>query len=151
IGRVAMGQRLFGIETEYALTALDDQGARLQQNGVLEGLMRNARRLFPHLPDEVYHGVFLGNASRLYVDAGGHPELSTPEGDTPGDVVRYVRAGDATLLRVADGIGTRRPARKTALFRGNVDYSGSGSTWGSHESYMLQASPSLLAKQLIPH
>ena len=146
-----MGERLFGIETEYALTALDAQGARLQQNGVLGGLMRNARRLFPHLPDEVSHGVFLGNASRLYVDAGGHPELSTPECDNPWDVVRYVRAGDATLLQVADGIGTRRPARTTAVFRGNVDYSGSGSTWGSHESYLLHVPPASVAKPLIPH
>src|SRR5262249_43606755 len=54
------------------------------------------------------------------------------------------------LLRIWDG-RTRCAARSLALFRGNVDYSGSGSTWGSHESYLVASPPGTLARQLIPH
>jgi hypothetical protein len=36
-------------------------------------------------------------------------------------------------------------------FRCNVDYSGSGSTWGCHESYLHRTHPASLPEQLIPH
>jgi len=146
-----VAERLFGVETEYALVATDGRGARVNQAVALEGLMQRARHQLPHLPDELSRGLFLQNAARFYVDAGGHPELTTPECSNPWDVVRYLRAGDAILLRLADGQGAARPRGRTALFRGNVDYSGTGSTWGSHESYMHRVDPALLPRQIIPH
>jgi proteasome accessory factor A len=146
-----VAERLFGIETEYALAAIDGRGKRVHQGQVLDGLMQSARRRLPHLPDELSHGLFLQNAARFYVDAGGHPEFTTPECSNPWDVVRYVRAGESILLRLADGLGGQRPRSAAALFRCNVDYSGTGSTWGSHESYMHRADPASLPKQIIPH
>jgi proteasome accessory factor A len=146
-----VSERLFGVETEYALCATNARGARVDHRQVLDGLMRNARNQLPHLPDELSHGVFLQNASRLYVDCGGHPEITTPECNDPWDVVRYIRAGETILLRLTDGHLARQPGGGTALFRCNVDYSGSGATWGSHESYMYSVDPGLLPKQIVPH
>ena len=94
-----MAERLFGIETEYALSVTDPRGVRVSQKQALDGLMRNARRLLPHLPDELAHGLFLQNGARLYVDAGGHPEITTPECAHPWDVVRYTRAGESIAAR----------------------------------------------------
>ena len=139
--------RLLGVETEYALGAGDARGASGRASPVLEALLRSARSQLATLPDQLSHGVFLQNGARFYVDCGGHPEFTTPECSNPWDVVRYIRAGEAILLRLAGTLGRRRPA----FFRCNVDYSGTGSTWGCHESYMHRADPALLPKQTIPH
>ncbi len=131
-----MAERLFGIETEYAFGT-----AGAQHQRALAALMRRAKRELPYLPDELADGLFLANGARFYVDRGGHPELTTPECNNPWDVVRYLRAGDAILLRLADG---------EAFYRCNVDYSGARSSWGSHESHLHRVENDLLASQMIP-
>lgn len=137
-----MAERLIGIETEYALSAIDGRGARVNHGQVLDALMRNARQRFRHLPDELARGMFLENGARFYIDCGGHPEFTTPECSNPWDAVRYIRAGEAMLLQLAD--------RRTSIFRCNVDYH-TGAAWGMHENYMHRADPHLLPKQMIPH
>jgi proteasome accessory factor A len=137
-----VAERLIGIETEYALSAVDARGARVNHGQVLDALMRNARQRFRHLPDELARGMFLENGARFYIDCGGHPEFTTPECSNPWDAVRYIRAGEAMLLQLAD--------RRTSIFRCNVDYV-TGAAWGMHENYMHQADPRLLPKQMIPH
>ena len=146
-----MAERLFGIETEYALGTADARAASRQHVQLLDALMRGARTALPHLPDGVSHGVFLQNGARLYVDCGGHPELATPECADPWDVVRYVRAGESILLRLARDHLPRRSKGRPAFFRSNVDYSGTRTTWGCHESYMHRADPARLPRQIIPH
>lgn len=146
-----MGERLFGIETEYAVAALDARGARVDQGRLLDGLMRRARLALPHLPDGLSHGMFLTNAARFYVDCGGHPEFTTPECSNPWDVVRYVRAGEAILLRLTEEGTEPRGHGRMEFFRCNVDYSGTCSTWGCHESYMHRIDPEALAPEIIPH
>jgi hypothetical protein len=143
-------ERLLGVETEYALGTADGHGASARAGPVLEALLRSARNRLATLPDEMSHGVFLQNGSRFYADCGGHPEFTTPECDNPWDVVRYIRAGEAILLRLAATVGGRRSGRP-ALFRCNVDYSGTGTTWGRHESVMHRADPARLPEQMIPH
>jgi len=143
-----VSERVFGVETEYALSATDGRGARVNHGVLLDGLMRKARAELPHLPDEHGHGLFLQNGARFYVDCGGHPEMTTPECGNPWDVVRYVRAGEAILLDVAT---RHRPNGQTSIFRANVDYSGTGAAWGCHDSYMHRAPPHTLPAQLIPH
>jgi proteasome accessory factor A len=144
--------RLFGIETEYALACLPHDGGTETRARVLGRLLDEARRTLPHLRDTSARGLFLQNGSRLYVDCGQHPELATPECTDPADLVRYVVAGERILATLAsavrDGGGARTEA---ALFRCNVDYSGAGTTWGCHESYLHRADPDLLATQLVPH
>jgi len=145
-------RRLFGVETEYAVAALDDTGAVLPRGRLSEGMLRGAPKTFPALRATVEAGVFLGNGSRLYCDIGDHPELAGPECENPWDVVRYLRAGDRMLLRLTEDVRRRRPSIAQArVFAGNVDYAGTRSTWGAHESYCHRADPAVLRRRLVPH
>ena len=146
-----MAPRLFGVETEYALSALDGRGRSLDRGEIIEDLMQRARAALPHLPDKFSAGMFLQNGARFYVDAGHHPELTTPEVSSPWDVVRYIQAGERILAELGAGGAARRRAQQVLFFRCNVDYSGAGSTWGCHESYMHTANPARLPAQIIPH
>jgi tetratricopeptide (TPR) repeat protein len=146
-----VGERLLGIETEYALFASDARGARTNPAQALDALMRNARRQLPYLSDEISRGLFLQNGARFYIDSGGHPEMTTPECGNPWDVVRYIRAGESILLRLADEKEGTRSTKRVALFRCNVDYSGGHTTWGCHESYLHRIDPKTLPEQIIPH
>ena len=147
-----MATRLFGIETEYAITALDSKGDDPGRgNEIVYRLLEEAKRRLVHLPDMHGHGMFLENGSRLYVDCGHHPELSTPECADPWDAVRYVLAGDQILAGLAAQLEAKHHGTQTLLHKCNVDYSGTGSTWGSHESYLHRANRAALPKQVIPH
>lgn len=147
-----MSDRLFGVETEYAVTGLKGPGAAIDRGHVVELLQEAAARALASAADLHSGGVFLQNGSRFYIDAGLHPELATPECTDPGELVRYVRAGDRILERVADRASSQLPAgTRIEVFRCNVDYSGSGATWGCHESYLHRAAPAALATHIIPH
>jgi hypothetical protein len=147
-----MTERLFGVETEYALTGLDARGQPINRDLVLHGLMALARARLPYIPDVTGHGLFLASGARFYIDVDDHPEFTTPECTTPWDVVRYVRAGERTLLRLASELVRRdRRLKEVVILRSNVDYSGSGSTWGTHESYLHRSNPRALPAHVIPH
>lgn len=144
--------RLMGVETEYALAGLGPGGVRLPESVVLSWLMRAAKAQLTHLPDYTAAGLFLENGSRFYADTGNHPELSTPECVDPADVVSYIRAGDEILRRLAAHLErSNGDLERVLLSRSNVDYSGSGSTWGCHESYMCARVACSLPDQIIPH
>jgi len=146
------GRRLFGVETEYAVTAVKGDGTVIPAMELAAAIQRAAERMLPSLPGSCEAGLFLGNGSRLYVDAGAHPEIASPECLDPWDIVRYLRAGDRMLQRLAEDVRSRNSVLKEArLFTGNVDYSGTGSTWGSHESYCHRVDPGLLRRRLVPH
>ncbi len=146
------GRRLFGVETEYAVTAVKADGTVIPAMELATAIQRAAERMLPSLPGSCEAGLFLGNGSRLYVDAGAHPEIASPECLDPCDIVRYLRAGDRMLQRLAEDVQRRNPVLADArLFTGNVDYSGTGSTWGSHESYCHRVDPGLLRRRLVPH
>jgi proteasome accessory factor A len=147
-----VAERLFGLETEYAFTALDSRGAGLDREEALGRLMRLARDKLSHLPDVQSNGIFLQNGSRFYIDHGLHPELSTPECANPWDAVRYILAGERILADLADNLVANKDQISEAMFfRCNVDYSGTQSTWGCHESYLHRADPAVLPQQLMPH
>lgn len=144
-----MPPRVFGLETEYAVAELRSGG---RQVGFLGRLMELAAAHLPHLPGHCDSGLFLVNGSRFYLDAG-HPELATPEVQDPWDAVRYVKAGDRIMLDLAAAVRSESPWLKPLFLRGNVDYSGAGTTWGCHESYLHESKldGGELAAQLIPH
>lgn len=147
-----MTDRLFGIETEYALTGLDGRGEPIDREIVLQQLMALARARLPHIPDVTGRGLFLATGARFYIDVPDHPEFTTPECTTPWDVVRYVQAGERTLLRLAtELVGRARRIAEVVILRSNVDYSGTGSTWGTHESYLHRSNPRALPAHVIPH
>ncbi len=145
-----MRDRLLGLETEYALTALGRNGEPLDRTAFLCDLVPAARRRFATLLDGV-GGVFLENGSRFYVDCGGHPEVSTPECTRPDDAVCFAKAGDCMLLELARGLEQARPGTRVVVLRNNVDYSGSRTTWGSHESHLCTSDPEEMPAHLTAH
>lgn len=143
---------LFGLETEYAFAALSPSGEPLERMEVLNKMFALARERVPSVPAGRGHGVFFGNAMRGYVDAGHHVELCTGECTTPGEVVRYVEAGDRILTMLAAAVVEENPhIGRVVLSRSNIDYGGSGTTWGCHESYNHKCRPDDMPKELIPH
>ncbi len=147
-----MAHALFGLETEYAFSALDPIGESLDRMEVLNTVFRLARERVPSLPAGRGHGLFLGNGMRAYVDAGCHVEVCTGECTTPGEVVRYVEAGDRILTKLAAAAVADDPSLgRVILSRSNVDYGGSGATWGCHESYNHRSDPQMFPREIIPH
>lgn len=143
---------LLGVETEYAITGLTRSGGSVDRTLLTERLLSAARKRCRHLPDGRGSGLFLANGARVYVDVGAHPEIATPECSDPWEVLRYIRAGEL-LMR---DLGARVLAEESDLaaltvFRCNVDYGGSGTTWGCHESYLHRCNPAILPTQLVPH
>lgn len=147
-----MARRIIGIETEYAFMVEVRRGHHLSRGPILTKILEHARARLPHFRDLTGLGIFLGNGARFYVDAGMHPEMCTPECTDPWEVVRYVKAGEQILEDlVADIRPTIPPQADPHFLRGNVDYSGSGTSWGCHESYLHKADTQTLPEQIIPH
>ena len=136
-----MGHRLFGVETEYALNGM--KGRREVDRGTLvHQLLEVGSKSLVHLPDLSSSGMFLENGARLYLDCGLHQEYATPECSNPWDVVRHIEAGHRTMLNLISSIPLAKVAdTEIGCYRINVDYSGTGSTWGCHESYLHGATP----------
>jgi proteasome accessory factor A len=145
-----MAERLLGVETEYALTGFDAGGKPLDRDGVLRQLMRMVCERYPHVMDTTGRGAFLANGARFYIDVPDHPEFTTPECANPWDAVRYIQAGERILAGVAADLRAQR-IQEVVILRSNVDYSGTESTWGTHESFQHRSSPRDLPEQIIPH
>jgi proteasome accessory factor A len=140
-----------GIESEYAFAQVGTRDRMFDSRNALVTLIEIARRELVNLPDAAACGLFLSNGSRLYLDAGNHPELSTPECPDPWEVVRYTLAGENILSSLLVKLREADDCNNAALFKCNVDYSGAGSTWGCHESYLHRISPDQIAAEIIPH
>ncbi|MHC4422645.1 MAG: hypothetical protein ACYS1E_18895, partial [Planctomycetota bacterium] len=61
-----MKRRASGLETEYGC-AMPDRGGSEPSAPLTAQELMNLARLLPHLPDSGGGGIFLINASRLYV------------------------------------------------------------------------------------
>jgi proteasome accessory factor A len=145
-----MSERMFGFETEYAITGI--QGGECMDRGLLvDLLMQVARKHFPHLPDARTSGMFLTNGSRLYIDQGCHPELCTPECTNPWDAVRYIKAGEQIMNEIVSRMNSEAGAGSEIFcFLCNVDYIRQV-TWGCHESFLNCCDPLELPRQIIPY
>jgi proteasome accessory factor A len=142
---------LMGIETEYAVMAHGQPSQEISRHQFVDWLFTSAMRDLCSLPDLSAPGVYLENGSRLYLDTGSHPEFSTPECLTPRDAVRYALAGDRIMSSLLNSAARGRKSPEMAIYRSNVDYSGSKSTWGCHESYLHRSDPESLPAHVIPH
>jgi hypothetical protein len=146
-----MQRRIYGVETEYAvsLEAADrgllasDQGALF--NALEQALLARFDTLeadsFGRLPGsgradgiEIREGRFLESGARFYYDAG-HVEWATPECTTPRAAVVYELAGERTLSELARELPLPAGTR-LLLLKNNVDYAG-GATFGCHENYLV--------------
>ncbi len=148
-----MQERMMGLETEYALTALDRKGRGITSEKMVERLFRRARSRLPHMVAMNHRGLFLPNGSLLYLDCGLHVEFATPECLDPIDVVRYQAAGDRILADLVRELAAKEWGVAEAVFsKCNVDYAhNSQSTWGCHESYLHRGNPIEFPDQIIPH
>jgi len=139
-----------GVETEYAISGTLGREAA-DHRVIVRHLLDLAHTTLRNLQDASSSGLFMENAARLYLDCGMHVECSTPECANPWDAVRYVEAGHRIMLNLIDKMtGERTPEIQTACYRVNVDYSGTGATWGCHESYQHGMQPAALPAELIP-
>ncbi len=137
---------LMGVETEYAM------GGSSRRADQLMHMMRLGRRHFKYLPGHAHGDMFLGNGARIYIDCVEHPEVCTPECTNPTDLVRYVLAGERMLEAMLTLFRKDIPGSgEIRFYKSNVDYSGAGTTWGCHESYLCHKRPMQLSDDLIPH
>ncbi|MGP8251896.1 MAG: proteasome accessory factor PafA2 family protein [Terracidiphilus sp.] len=145
-----MGECLFGVETEYAINGTR-RGESVDLYKIVRELLNRAHATLTGVPDARSSGLFVENGSRFYIDSGNHPEISTPECTNPWDAVRYIESGHGQMHRLMREVDGAIPELETACYRANVDYSGSGATWGCHESFLHRAAPESLPASLIPH
>jgi proteasome accessory factor A len=149
---VIVKERLFGIETEYALTVIKNSSSSMNRESALKTLMDIAAGQLVHLPGHHDQGLFTENGARFYVDCGLHPEWATPECSDPRELVRYVLAGESILLDMVERLARSvAGSREVLVTKCNVDYAGTSSTWGCHESYLYRADPAVMPEQIIPH
>ena len=143
-------QRLFGLETEYAITCFRGEWLALPPQASVNRFMQRAGEL-PHLPARWHSGLFLENGGLLYAD-GLHPEMATPEVSTPGEACRYVKAGDALVEEIGQRMIVGGSVDRVLLSRSNVSYGPHPATWSCHESISHSVDNlDRLANDLIPH
>ena len=82
-----MDRRIFGIETEYGVTATSEGQRRLTPDEVSRYMFRSVVAWIRS------SNAFLANGSRLYLDVGSHPEYATAECDSLLDLVAQDKAG----------------------------------------------------------
>lgn len=151
-----MERRIFGIETEFGITAVSDGQRRLTPDEVARYLFRKV------VTWGRSSNVFLPNGSRLYLDVGSHPEYATAECDDLLTLIAHDRAGerivqdlvvDAQARLREDGV-----AGEIFVFKNNVD--SAGSSYGCHENFLVARTsnfaavtdgllPFLITRQLI--
>ena len=130
----ALQRRIFGIETEYGLTCVGDDGSRrLTPDDAARFLFRKVVQWGKS------SNVFLTNGSRLYLDVGSHPEYATCECDSLHDVIAHERAGDAILHQMAveaeEAMQAEGVEGRLFLFKNNTD--SAGNSYGCHENYLV--------------
>ena len=137
----APSRRVFGLETEYALTA---------QGGQMDAEQR-ARVLFEPI-NRRYNStnVFLPSGGRLYLDVGSHPEYATAECDRLEDLLIQERYGDQLVQSLAGQANERLEGQKLHIIKNNRDQAGHG--YGCHENYLLARSDNYWdqARSLLP-
>lgn len=151
-----MERRIFGIETEFGITAVSDGQRRLTPDEVARYLFRKV------VSWGRSSNVFLPNGSRLYLDVGSHPEYATAECDDLLTLVAHDRAGELIVQDLVDDAQQRLEEDEVAgeifVFKNNVD--SAGNSYGCHENFLVARTsdfaevtdrllPFLITRQLI--
>ena len=160
----ARPHRVFGVETEYGITAARTDGAAPTRTGAQEPLREGSAsavadpdaatgygaaafdaedaswRLFtPILGRYRSSNSYLTNGARLYLDVGSHPEYASAECSDPRELLVNDRAGEELLAELTTRANAKlteegEPAR-IHLFKNNVD--SAGNSFGCHENYLV--------------
>lgn len=144
-----MARHILGVERELGFAPITRSGTQANREACLSKLIGRTAALFPHLRGADCSGVFLP-CGRFYGDAGEHPEFASAECDSPTDALRVLLAGEWVLERSAAALAEEDELEEVLLFRCNVDYSGSLSTWGEHDSHSHTAEPAVIHEQILP-
>ncbi|UUZ46149.1 Pup--protein ligase [Janibacter limosus] len=151
-----MERRIFGIETEFGITAVSDGQRRLTPDEVARYLFRKV------VTWGRSSNVFLPNGSRLYLDVGSHPEYATAECDDLLTLIAHDRAGELIVRDLVDDAQARLTedgvAGEIYVFKNNVD--SAGNSYGCHENFLVARTsnfgevterllPFLITRQLI--
>ncbi|WEV79119.1 Pup--protein ligase [Janibacter cremeus] len=151
-----MERRIFGIETEFGITAVTDGQRRLTPDEVARYLFRKV------VTWGRSSNVFLPNGSRLYLDVGSHPEYATAECDDLRTLVAHDRAGERIVQDLVEDAQARLAEDGVAgdiyVFKNNVD--SAGNSYGCHENFLVARTdnfpavtegllPFLITRQLI--
>ena len=151
-----MERRIFGIETEFGITAVTDGQRRLTPDEVARYLFRKV------VTWGRSSNVFLPNGSRLYLDVGSHPEYATAECDDLRTLVAHDRAGERIVQDLVDDAQARMAEDEISgdifVFKNNVD--SAGNSYGCHENFLVARTddfgavtdgllPFLITRQLI--
>ena len=128
-----MERRIYGLETEFGVTATTNGQRRLTPDEVSRALFRKV------VAWGRSSNVFLTNGSRLYLDVGAHPEYATAECDRLYDLIAHDKAGELILDDM-----TETAQRQLAddgvegtiyVFKNNTD--SAGNSYGCHENLLL--------------
>jgi proteasome accessory factor A len=126
-----MDRRIFGLESEYGITATLRGQRRLSPDEVARYLFRKV------VSWGRSSNVFLANGARLYLDVGSHPEYATPECDSLLDLVTHDKAGERILEQLAASAEQRLREEgircAVYLLKNNTD--SAGNSYGCHENY----------------
>lgn len=149
-------RRIFGLETEYGITAVDGGQRTLTPDEVARYLFRRV------VAWGRSSNVFLTNGARLYLDVGSHPEYASAECDSLRQLLAHDTAGDL----VVEGLAAEAQQRlaedgvrgQIYVFKNNTD--SAGNSYGCHENYLVRRAgavgdvfeallPFLVSRQLI--
>jgi len=148
-----MRDRVFGIETEYALiyhpARYDrERPTNLQLYRRFEDALRRRTRTLPYSfsPLRSKVGRFLENGCTLHYEATvedfehGLIEMASPECRDPLTLIRYERAKDQLMEELADEVNRELEIAgwrgRVRIGKNNVD--SAGHTFGSHENYWVE-------------
>jgi proteasome accessory factor A len=106
-----------------------------------------------HSSDLHAAGEFLVNGSRAYLDVG-HFELSTCETSNPHDLLLWEKAGEKIVDWARKSVEERQVGEGTRIWAYKNNTSPDGTSYGSHENYLLDRAvdfPMRLLDELVPH
>jgi proteasome accessory factor A len=143
-----MQERIYGTEVEYAFqhfpTSAHPQRVFRGTEIYLFYLFRLAleQQGYRKLYEDKYNNfsIFLANGARLYVDRGSHPEYATAECRNWRDAVIQEKVGAQIIadLRPAIEKELQQIGYHGRLFIAKNNVDGAGSTYGSHENYLME-------------
>ena len=86
--------------------------------------------------EEIKSDLVLSNGARFYNDHA-HPEYSTPECTTLGEIVAQDKAGERILAECARRRNQKLPSGyEVRLYKNNTDFS--GHSYGCHDNYLMR-------------
>jgi proteasome accessory factor A len=137
---MALRERVFGLETEYAINFYPTSGARPDPQtivGVLQSML--VQRC------GINSSPYLVTGAKFHHDVG-HAEWAQPECRTAREAAAYDKAADHLLAQVlpsAQGLLNQRGYQGQLLVaKNNVDFD--GNTYGCHENYLMLRDSELL-------